>query len=98
MSDRRHLVHRPIEHRFVHLGGARRPAQLPVELQGRRPNLVVGRGRREIGQRYDVTTHAVLRRCGSPWFVVIIEPRGVLVETGWGPPGIRTPGRIWSPS
>src|SRR5437764_1429536 len=53
-----HVVHRPIERRLV---GPRRtggPAQLPDELQGGGPDLLLGGRRVEVGEGPDVPAHA----------------------------------------
>src|SRR5690349_14863718 len=46
-----------IEYLFVRVGWLRRAAQLANKLQRGGANLVVGRGRSKVRQRFDVSTH-----------------------------------------
>src|SRR5579859_53910 len=52
-----HVIDRSIERGFVGVRWLRRATEFPDELQRRRANLVVGRGRLEVGQGLDVSTH-----------------------------------------
>jgi hypothetical protein len=75
MGGRGNLIHRAIERLFVLLRRPRCPAQLAHELERRRPDLVIRRGRLEVRERLDVATHArPSRRFENPSYDVIIEP------------------------
>src|SRR5512143_3897724 len=51
------FFHGGVERGLVGSRGVGSPAELPHELQWRRTNLLVGRRRREIGERFDVPAH-----------------------------------------
>src|SRR6185503_1873154 len=53
------LVNRAMEDGFVRLRRPVHAAQLPHELDGRRPDLILGRRRSEIGEGFDVPAHMV---------------------------------------
>src|SRR5262249_12061636 len=52
-----HVLDRLIEGHFVRDRGTGRAAQLSYELQRRRTNLIVGRGRLEVREGFDVSAH-----------------------------------------
>src|SRR5689334_9412409 len=53
----RYFLHRAIERGFVGLRWLARAAELPDELKRRGTDFVVSRGRREVRERFDVSTH-----------------------------------------
>src|SRR5436190_9304413 len=85
-----HVVHRPIERRLV---GPRRtggPAQLPDELQGRGPDLLLGGRRVEVGEGPDVPAHV-----RAP---VTLDPRGYRAGQDSQPSAVSTDTQVsWPP-
>jgi hypothetical protein len=57
MSGVGDFIDRAIEYFFVSLRGFGETAQLPDELQRRRPNLITGRWRTEIMQGFNGSAH-----------------------------------------
>ena len=62
----RHVLDGAVEGRLVGLRRFGEAAQLPDELQRRRANLLIGRGRIEVEQGFDVPTHAPTLRHPGP--------------------------------
>src|SRR6185503_3188578 len=71
--------------------------ELADELQRRGPNLLVGRGRLEVEQRFDVATHAVK---STPRYVRTLPPRdpGAPRRLRAPPKGTFPGARGWRPS
>jgi hypothetical protein len=57
LGDGGHFVHSRLKHGFVYTGWTGSPTQFPNELERRRADFFVGRGRLEVRQRFDISAH-----------------------------------------
>ena len=66
-ADVRDLIDGCVEEGFVGFGGLVEAADLPDELQRRVANLLVGHGRIEVEEIFDVSAHAgIIGKWGAP--------------------------------